>query len=945
MRRFSAFITLLVCAIIYGCGPGVPTTEPSQVPAAPSVESLPVDPDVTVGKLENGLAYFIRVNHKPEKRAELRLVVNAGSVLEDDEQQGLAHLVEHMGFNGTKHFKKQELVDYVESIGMRFGPHLNAYTSFDETVYLLQVPTDSAEIVETAFQILEDWAHGMSFDRDEVDKERGVVVEEWRRGLGAETRMRDKQFPILFKDSQYAVRLPIGQKAVLDTAHYETIVRFYGDWYRPDLMAVVAVGDFDRDWIEGLIQTHFSTLTDVEHPRERALFPVPDHTETLVATASDPEATTSRVAVYYKQDVSEEGTVRAYRKRIVASLYNGMLNRRLQELTRKPDSPFLAAFSYQGRFIRTKDVYVLGSVVENNGVERGLEALLMEAERVARHGFTETELERQKRESLRFMQRAYEERDKTESRVFASEYIRHFLVEESIPGIEAELTLQERLLPEIDLKEVNQLTSEWLTDSNRVIMVNLPEKEEITVPAEEHLLAIFDRVHGYAIEPYVDVVPGQSLVEVTPAPGKISEQESMPEIGVEKWTLENGVRVFLKLTDFKNDEILLKAHSAGGHSLVEDENHISAITASAVVQEGGAGPFSRIQLEKYLAGKVVHVSPTISSLYEGISASASPKDMEILFQLIYAYFTAPRKDSTAFLAYETRMKGFLENRGARPEAAFGDTVQVIMSQHHFRRRPWTLEILDEMNLESSFTFYKDRFADASDFTFFIVGNFDFPVIRPLIEMYLGGLPSTHRSETWRDVGIDVPTGRIEKSIHRGMEPKSMTEIYFTGPFEWTQENRYHMQSMAQVLQIKLREVVREDKSGTYSVSVRARPRHYPDPEYRISIAFGSAPERVEELTKTVYDQIDSLMTYGTTEKYLVKVKQIQRREREIGLKENGYWLNNLWFYDYHGEDLHSILKYDEFVNDLSLDDIQKTADRYLNTDNIVRVVLYPESLP
>lgn len=926
------------------CSPPAPLAQPEQV-VAQQDQILPLDPKINTGVLENGLKYFIRVNQKPEKRAELRLVVNAGSVLENNDQQGIAHLVEHMGFNGTEHFAKQELVDYVESIGMGFGPHLNAYTSFDETVYMLRVPTDSAEMVVKAFQILSDWAQGMTFDSNEIDKERGVVIEEWRRGLGAQARMRDKQFPILFHDSKYAVRLPIGQKAVLDTASHETIIQFYRDWYRPDLMAVIAVGNFDADEIERLVREQFSGLENPDEPRQRTFYPVPDHKETLVALASDREATGSRVAVYYKQDVQAEETVSDYRDRIIMGLYNSMLNNRLDELRQSADPPFLGGFSYQGRFIRTKEVYVLLAAVKDNGIGRGLETLLVEAERVARHGFTQSELERQKKNVIRSMERAYQERDKTQSRVFASEYIRHFLEGEPIPGIEYELELYRKFLPEIALEEVNRLARQWLVDENRVIMVNLPEKEGVVTPEDDDLLAMFDLVETAEITPYEDELSDAPLLAELPQAGHIVNGQTIPELDVTLWELSNGVRIFLKETDFKNDEILLRATSPGGHSLVDDQDYIAASTAAVVITAGGVGPFDRITLEKFLAGKVVNVSPSISSLTEGFSASASPQDMETMFQLIYAYFTSPRKDSTAYLAYREQMRGWLENRSATPEAAFRDTIQVTLSQHHFRTRPWTLEMLDEMDLQASYSFFRERFADASDFTFFIIGNFDVQEIQPLVLQYLGGLPAGNRSETWRDVGIELPPGKIEKIVRRGVEPKSSTRMVFSGPFEWTPKNRYDLNAMAHVLRIKLREKIREDESGSYSIGVSASPAHYPDEEYSITIRFGSDPERAQELSETVLVQIDSLVNYGTTEKYLTKVKERQRRQRETGMKENGFWIRDLAFYDYHKEALTSIIEYDKLIDSLTLGTIQAAARKYLTTENYVKIVLYPESMP
>lgn len=937
MRQYFAPTILAMTALLCTA-----TTAVAQEPVADLAQTLPVDPAVTVGQLPSGVRYYIRANAEPRERAELRLVVKAGSVLEDEDQLGLAHFVEHMAFNGTKNFAKQELVDYLEGIGMRFGPDLNAFTSFDQTVYTLKVPTDSAELVTTAFQILEDWAHSLTFDHEEIDRERGVVIEEWRLGRGAAARIFDKQFPVLFKDSRYAERLVIGDKEILETFDYETLKRFYRDWYRPDLMAVIAVGDFEVETIEDLIRRHFADLPMPDDPRERPSFPVPDHDETLFAIATDPEATFSSISVYWKQSLRDESTVGAYRQSIVESLFNRMLNQRLYELTQQADPPYLGAFSGQGRLIGTKEVYILGAGVQNNGIERGLEALLTEAERVARHGFTESELEREKRELLREIEQVHAEREKTESEAYAGEYVRSFLYDEPTPGIAHEYELHQQLVPGVQLQEVNRLAREWIIDRNRVILASAPEKEDIEVPTEDALLTIFSAVASAEIAAYVDAASAAPLVAQPPQPAEIIEIEEIEEVGVQRWTLANGVRVLLKPTDFKDDEILVRAWSPGGTSLASDEDYVAATTADAVVTRGGAGEFDLIDLQKRLAGKAVRVSPFIASLSEGFAGSVSPADVETLFQLIYLYFTAPRRDEEAYLSFKSRVQASLANRSADPVTAFRDTLRVTLTQYHYRTRPPTIELYDEMDLDRSFAFYRDRFADASDFTFVFVGSFEADSLRPLIQTYLGGLPSIGRDETWRDEGIRPPSGVIRKVVYRGIEPKSETQIAFTGPFEWTRDNRYALRSLTNVMRIRLREVLREDLGGTYGVSVSAIPTRDPREAYEIRVSFGTAPERLEELAGVVFQQIDSLKQYGPSQEDIDKVQEMQRRQREEDLRENSYWLSQLVVYERYGNDLRGILTYERLIDALTPETVQEAANRYLRTDNYVRVSLYPE---
>jgi len=916
---------------------GVPTQLPEMPP-------LPIDSDVVKGVLDNGLTYLIRENSRPEKRAELRLVINAGSILEDQDQQGLAHFVEHMAFNGTAHFPKLEIVNFLESIGMNFGADVNAYTSFDETVYMLQVPTDSAEVVHKAFQILGDWAHRVSFESEEIEKERGVVIDEWRTGRGARARMRDKQLPVLLKDSRYAERLPIGKKALLDTFQHVSLRRFYQDWYRPDLMSVIAVGDFEADSIQALIQETFGAIPKVELARDRKSYTIPDHDETLFAIATDPEATGTSVSIYFMQDVASQGTREDYRQMLVRSMFNSMLNQRLRELTKQPNPPFLGAGSSQGDLVRTKAAYLLGAGVQDGGIERGLEAVLTEALRVQRHGFTAPELERLKVSMLRGIEQAYLERDKTRSGRFASEYVRHVLTGEVIPGIAYEYQLYNELVPTIQVEEINALVDEWITDTNRVVLVNAPEKENVSVPSEEDLLAAIDAVQEKEIEPYAETVSDEPLVPVMPKPGRVVTEHHIDTLNVTEWVLSNGVRVVMKPTDFKNDEVLFTSFSPGGHSLVEDEDYVAAITASSVMSESGLGAFNQIELGKKLAGKVVRVSAGIGTRTESVTGSASPQDLETMFQLIFLKFMAPRADSSAFIAYQDRIRGMLQNRNLSPESAFYDTISVTMSQNDFRSRPWKVEMLDEMDLGKSLQIYKDRFADASDFTFVFVGNFEPVQIKPLVETYLGSLPALIRNETWGDVASVPPTGVIEKTVRRGQEPKSQTYIQFTGEFDWKDRlHRYRFDAMVDVLRIKLREVLREDEGGTYGVGVRGSHWQYPKPRYSITVNFGCDPERLEELTGLVFAQIDSLKQGGLDLSYVEKVTESDLRRRETNYKENGYWRGALRSAYEDNRDPLDILTYDdEVIRKLKVEDIAVAAKEYFNMKNYARFVLLPE---
>jgi zinc protease len=904
--------------------------------------ALPTDPLVTVGELENGLRYFVRANGRPEDRAELRLVVNAGSVLEDDDQQGLAHFVEHMAFNGTERFPKHDIVHYLESIGMQFGADVNAYTSFDETVYQLTVPTDTAGVLETAFDILEDWAQRVAFEPDEIERERGVVIEEWRLRRGATARIQDQQFPVLFKGSRYAERLPIGKPEILETFEYPALHRFYDTWYRPDLMAVIAVGDFDATVVEGLIREHFGGIPRPEAPLARPTFSVPPNDAPLVAIATDPEETTSSVSVYYKHPAVTTTTERDLRRLVIERLYSGMLNARLFEIGERPDAPFLYARTGQGGIVRAQDAYFLGAVVPEGGILGGLDALLTEADRVAQFGFTASELARQKERMLRSMEQAYAERGKTNSSVYASRYVMAFLEDYPFPGIEYEYPFYERVLPGITLDEVNDLVRELITDDNRVVLASAPTREPAVVPDQAAVLAVFDRVRDRDITPYEDRVADAPLVAATPKPADVVTETYYERLGVTDWMLSNGVRVLLKPTDFKDDEIVVRAWSPGGTSLADDDAFTAAMTASDIVSNSGVGAFSLVDLQKVMTGKAVSVFPLIDDVSEGVTAYASPKDVVELFQLIYLYFTAPRVDSTAFLAYEQRMREFLRNRAASPQVAMQDTVSALLTNHHYRARPFTEDRFAELDLQRSYDFYRDRFADASDFTFVIVGNINVDSVRQLVREYLGGLPAEWRRETWRDVGMRPMSGVVERDVYKGLEPQSRTSLFFTGFFAPSREEAYALQSMTQVLDIWMREILREDLSGTYGASVAASTRQIPDSSYTVSIGFGSAPERAKELVSTTFHLIDSLQVVGPSADDLARVKEIQRREREIVLRQNRFWAGQLAARTRLGLPLNGILDYDDLVSGLTADAVKRAA-HYLRRDNYILVTLYPEN--
>ncbi len=913
----------------------------SQVSAG---KKMLVSPHVKVGKLPNGLTYYIRHNDEPKNRAELRLVVNAGSILENEKQLGLAHFTEHMAFNGTKNFDKQELVDFLEKSGVQFGADLNAYTSFDETVYMLQLPTDSLSVFKKGFQILEDWAHNVSFNDKEIDKERGVVIEEWRLGQGANERIRAKYFPVILKGSQYANRIPIGTKQNLETFKYETLREFYKDWYRPDLQAVIAVGDFDVREVENLIKQHFSAIPKPLAPKPRKKFSIPAQKETQTVIITDPEQPYNTVQIYYKQpEIPEAQTDLEYRATIVRSLFNSMMSSRLQEIAQKPDAPFLFASSSYDKFIGDKDAFTLVAVAKDGiSIPMATQTLLEENERIRQHGFTQGELERAKSSVLTYIENLYTERDKTKSAQLLEEMIRNYLHKEPIPGIEVEYELFKRFLPTIKLSEVNLLNVQWVKPVDRAIIVMAPESEKSKLISANEMLALVNKPIGKLTAFEDKVIKGALLVK-EPVAGRITDEKKIPEIGVTELTLSNGAKVILKPTTYKNNEINISAISRGGASLYSDEDYLSASNASTVALFGGVGNYDIMSLQKELAGRQVSIAPSISQYTEGIGGTSSIKDLPIAFQLIYGYFTQPRKDTSMFKVMQQQLYASLVNKGKDPEAVFSDSVSYLMGNYNSRRRPLTIERLNEIKLDKAFEMYQDRFADAGDFIFTFVGSFNVDSIKPYIAKYIASLPSTGRKETWKDVGLRYPAGVINRVIRKGQENKSSVRLTFSGITVYSDLEATQLDQLAKVLEIRLRESLREDQGGVYGVGVGANINREPVNSYSITISFGCAPENVDKLVNLVMDEVKNLKEKGAPQINVDKIIAEDTRAMETGIRNNNYWQYNLQQKYYYNEDPKTILDDPSMVRKLTVDRTKELANKYFDMNNVVKLILMPEN--
>ncbi|MBI3569264.1 MAG: insulinase family protein [Gemmatimonadetes bacterium] len=904
---------------------------------------LPRDTAVIAGRLPNGLSYVVRRNTKPEKRAELRLVVNAGSVLEDDSQRGLAHFVEHMAFDGTRRFPKGDIVNFLERVGMRFGADVNAYTSFDETIYQLQVPTDSARLVGTALDILRDWANDVTFAPADMRKERGVVIEEWRTGRNASTRVSNRQFPVMLRGSAYAKRLPIGTKESLDTFADSDAVRFYREWYRPDLMTVVAVGDFDAREMQREIEARFASVPARPSERPRPVAAVPDHAATLVSIESDPEYAAKNVTLLWKLPHQPYKTLGDFRRSLVASFYDGMMNQRFSEMTQKPDAPFAFAESGRGAFVRTKDAYQLSAGVKESGFVAAADALLAESERVRRFGFTQGELDRQRTGYLRDLEQAYAERDKSESAGFADDYANDALTGTPMVSVADELALARAIAPGITLADVDALARSTFTDSNRVVLVAAPARADVKLPDEASLLVTFEKVKGERLAAYADSTSSAPLVPSPPAPGRIVAERTIAGTGITEWTLSNGATVFLKPTDFKADEVLLQGQAPGGISLLENADVTSALGADVVFGVSGLGTFSQVDLQKKLTGKKAMVQAGIGSTSATIEGSASRRDLETLFELTWLRYTQPRVDTGAWRAFSNQVKSAMANQRNQPARVFGDTITVTMAQHNPRTHLFGPEMVDSVDLGRALAIYRQRFANAGAFHFFLVGSFSPDSVRPLVERWIASLPGTPARDRVVDRGVRPPPGVVTRVVHKGIEPKATTRLIFTGPCHYSFEERITLSALEELLSIRLREVLREDKGGTYGVGVSASCSHIPYERSRVDISFGSAPERVDELVAATYAVLDSVKAGAISDSNLVKVHEILRREHEDALKQNESWLGAMADADEDGRDVADWLRVPEIVSSITRERLRDAARAVLDPRQVARFTLLPET--
>lgn len=910
-------------------------------------QPLPTDPQVRIGKLDNGLVYYIRHNTKPENRVMMQLAVNAGSICETEDQVGLAHFCEHMMFNGTKNFPKNELVSFLQSTGVRFGGDINAYTTFDETVYMLEIPTDKEGLLDKGYQVLEDWAHQASLDGDAIDDERGVIIEEWRMGLGADDRMRKKTLPVMLNNSLYAERLPIGTVENLKTFKHESIRRFYHDFYRPDLQAVIVVGDIDVDEAEAKIKQLFSPIQNPAGAPERQYTTVPDNAEPLVAVATDKEATNNTVVVFFKQPNRPMVTVGDFRTYLLRNLASEMLNARLAEITQETDAPFVYAGQGYGTLVRQVYINQLFALAKEGRTNEALETILAESRRVDRHGFLESELQRAKQSLLTAFENEAAEEDKTPSNQLSSEYVAHFLEQTPIAGAAYFYELAQALMPGITVEEVTAIAQADITDHNVVITVTAPEKENVPVPTESELLAIYAAVMAdTTLQPYEDRFREEPLVDLPAKPASGADILGEDTHGITKVRLSNGLIVHLKPTAYKNDEILFGAYNLGGTSLVELPDLMSATMAGEILSQSGLGSFDNTELNKQLQGHTVSYEAGLDDLRAVISGSSSSKDLELLLQINYLTFTAPRKDARACQNVVSKLKTRYKLMGGSPTYVFLDTLSRVAANHDPRVRVLPAEEqLAQIDADRVYEIFRGQFADAGGFHFYMVGNFDIDeTLLSLLETYLGSLPVQTGNRQWRDVSVPTFTTKTDFEITMGSDEQSMVGLVFPIPYTWDLSTRQSLSFFGDILEIKLLEKIREEMGGVYSPTVQIALERYPKTEATLMVLFGCDPQRTDEITDAVIEQIKLIIKEGPTETDLNKVKETRKRSYEKNLENNEFWLAMMMQADYVGTDLDGLTKEIQFqrIDNVKAKTIQKTLKKFMKPDVYVRGVLKPD---
>lgn len=903
---------------------------------------FPLRNDIRTGKFANGLEYFILKNNKPENRVSLRMPVKIGSIDETDLQQGMAHFVEHMCFNGTEDFPKSELINYLEKNGVKFGAHLNAYTSFDETVYMLELPADDDKVLETGIQILENWAHKVTFADKDIDDERGVIIEEARLRGGVEARMFDAHKNVTFYNSKYKDRLPIGDTTLLRNSGHEEFRNFYKKWYRPDLMAVIIVGDIDVDKMESYVKKYFGSIPVPKDAPQPEKYSLPENTMPLTSIATDKEMTFPTISISYRRPgTDQKGTYGEYKTNLIDQIAAGAINERLREQSLSADPAFLGARAGYSSSMGAED-FDLMVVAKGTEYKKATDVLLTEAMRATRYGITDSELARMKDNITSNYKQMYSEKNNLLSSDIGNELVRHFLKNESVPGIAYEYSFVEKILPTITKEEVNARLATYIDDNNYIATISLPDAAA-NIPTNEDFAATYKEITSKKITPYTEEVNDKPLFTEKVTPGTIVSRKDLPQ-DVKMIKLSNGANVYFKNTNFKDDEITVRAYSKGGSSVMSDKDFVSGRFADELVNSSGVADYDIVSLMKMMSSKNFNVSPNIDKLTEGFSGASNTEEFEEMLQLLHLYFTSPRIDDQSFQSWLAKRKDALINSKRNPQSVLSDSVGYILSGYSPRSKPLTEQDLAKVNKEDAMKVYKARFSNAGDFNFIFTGNLDKVKFEELVAKYIGSLKGTNKPENWKDLGSRMPKGSFNKEFKKGIDQNSRVIMVFTtDDFQYNQRNRQVVQSLDKVLGIRLREQLREEKGGVYNVSAYSSYDKYPVEECYIVVTFGCDPNRVEELKEDTKMIVEELQRDLISDENMQKIKETQKRDFELALKDNNTWsswiYNSLWY----GENLQGIDGYLKVVDRLTKEDVRNAARKYLNYNSLKSFVLAPET--
>ena len=896
---------------------------------------VPFDQNVRRGKLENGLTYYIRHNEKPAQRANFYIAQKVGSILEEEDQRGLAHFLEHMAFNGTVNFPGKSLLNYMEHNGVKFGENVNAYTSIEQTVYMLtNVPTTNMNLVDSCILILHDWSSFISLEGEEIDKERGVIMEEKRTRNSAQQRMWEKLLPDIYPNSPYGHRMPIGTDEVIMGFDHNALRAYYHKWYRPDLQGIIIIGDIDVNVVESHLKSIFEDIPAPINPAERTRFEVADNAEPIVAICTDPEETNYNISIYYKHDVvpnEQKNDIQYWLKGYIDELVATMYNNRMEELTHKANPPFIFGYGYYGTFFvsDTKDAWTgMAYAKDKDGIDEALNAIVAENKRMQQYGFTASEFERAKADLQKRIENQYDERDKQETGRLLGPILNHFLTNEPLMGIENEYMMLGQILPMLPVEAINEYAKQLIREDNIVITLTGPEKEGETLPTKEELVEMLKKANQIEVEPYVETVSDEPLIAVLPPKGAIASKKHNDTFDATELTLKNGVKVIYKPTTFKDDEILMSAYSFGGYSVMDQSDPFTLQEINSLITLGGVGNFSAIDLPKVLAGKKVRVNPNIQSFTEGMSGSCSVKDFETMLQLTYLYFNNPRSDEEAFQSYITRAKAMVANAESDPMTAFRDNLMFAMYDNHPLVKRMKAEDYDKVDYAKALKLYADRFKDANNFVFTFVGNIDPETFEPMIEQYIGALKTKKNDETWTSNVPSITDKDVTSHYTKAMEnPKVTCYTIYNGDMEFSRKNQLTMQALSDVMDIVYTEKIREDEGGTYGVGVQGNLSLRPKQTFMFLIGFDTNKEMYEKLMGIAIAELQNVANDGPRPEDLKKVKEFLVKKHAEDLESNRYWMDCMQIMDRDG--YNPMADNVKIINDITDDDVANMAKAIL----------------